>query len=249
MSTTDPTAHAASPETDESAGREPGFWTRWFGPLTAWRVVALIIVFAFLGGTVGWVIRDRAVDPHPNAVDVGFARDMIVHHDQGVEMALSVLSDPTVPVGVRNDAQEIIIFQRNEIGLLNDSLARWGYATDGNGTSMAWMGMPVPTAFMPGLATDAEMARLAKAKGREAAALFLAMMSRHHLGGIEMARYAARHSSDRIMINLAGSMARNQSSEVTEYSQLRRRLHLPVPAGFSDPPTLPDSMDHGANGG
>ncbi len=249
MSTTDPTADSASPDTDTPTGPGPGLLTRWFGPLTPWRVVALIAVFAFLGGTVGWVVRDRQAVPHHNNVDVGFARDMIVHHDQAVEMALSVLSDLTIPTGVRNDALEIIIFQRNEIGLLNDSLARWGYATEGNGTSMAWMGMAVPTDKMPGLATDAEMARLAEAKGKTAGALFLAMMSRHHLGGIDMARFAARHGSDRLLVNLAESMASNQSSEITEYTQLRRRLRLAVPAGFTDPPTLPHTMDHAADGG
>lgn len=237
--TTDaPTPEVEAPETT------PGFWTGWFGPLTAWRVVALISVFAFLGGTVGWVIRDRAAAPDRNKVDIGFARDMIVHHDQGVEMALLVLSDPTAPAGVRLDAQEIIIFQRNEIGLLNDSLARWGDSSDGNGTSMAWMGMPVPTNQMPGLATDAEMARLAAAKGRAAGALFLAMMSRHHLGGIEMAAYAAKHGSDHIMVSLAASMARNQKIEIKEYSLLRQRLGLAVPSGYTDPPTLPHDTMH-----
>lgn len=248
MSTTDPDSSLPA-RGDASAGAETGFWSRWFGPLTPWRVVALLTVFAFLGGTVGWVVRDRQASAHRNQVDVGFARDMIVHHDQAVEMALTVLADTTVPLGVRNDAQEIIIFQRNEIGLLNDSLARWGYATEGNGTSMAWMDMAVPSDKMPGLATDAEMARLATTKGREAGALFLAMMSRHHLGGIDMARYAAEHGSDHILVNLAGSMVRNQASEIAEYSQLRRRLRLAVPSGFTDPPTLADTMNHGAAGG
>ena len=96
--------------------------------------------------------------------------------------------------------------------------------------------MPVPERDMPGLATDAQMDRLAKAKGRDAAALFLAMMSRHHQGGVHMARYAAEHGKDHIMRRLAGSMARNQSTEIVEYSQTRRRLGLPVPSGYTDPP-------------
>jgi len=240
MSTTDTTPDAthepAPAEPDASWESEPGFWTRWFGPLTAWRVFALVVVFAFLGGSVGWVLRNRQVAWGHNKVDVGFAQDMLAHHEQGIEMSLSVLNDPTLPVQVRNIAQEVVIFQRYEIGLLNDALARWNEPTEGNGTAMKWMGMPVPERAMPGLATDAQMDRLAKAKGRDAAALFLAMMSRHHQGGVHMARYAAEHGKDHIMKELAASMARNQSTEIVEYSQTRQRLGLPVPSGYTDPP-------------
>lgn len=215
---------------------EPGVWTRTFGPLTAWRVFALVLVFAFLGGSIGWVLRDRQEAWGHNRVDVGFAQDMLAHHDQGVEMALSVLSDPTLPTQIRSIAQEIVIFQRFEIGLFNDALARWDQPTEGNGTAMGWMGMAVPARQMPGLASDAQMARLAETRGNGAAALFLAMMSRHHLGGIDMARYEAGHGRDHIMKALAESIARNQTTEIVEYSATRTRMHLPVPSGYTDPP-------------
>ena len=84
--------------------------------------------------------------------------------------------------------------------------------------------------------TEAQMRRLADSKGKAAGALFLAMMSRHHLGGVDMARYAAEHGKDHIMTSLAASMARNQATEINEYSQTRRRLGLPVPSGYTDPP-------------
>jgi uncharacterized protein (DUF305 family) len=226
----------APPGIDAPDDIEPGFWTRWFGPLTPWRIVALIVAFTFLGGAAGWVVRDRQEAWGHNTVDVGFAQDMMAHHDQAIEMALTVLSDDTVPREIRSEAQEVVIFQRDEIGLLNDALARWDKPTVGNGTAMGWMGRPVPANQMEGLATDAQMARLSKARGRAAGALFLAMMSRHHLGGIDMARYEAKHGKDHIMKALADSMARTQSQEIVLYSQTRHRLGLPVPSGYTDPP-------------
>lgn len=226
----------APPGGDTPDDIEPGRWTRWFGPLTPMRIAALIVAFTFLGGATGWVLRDRQVAWGHSKVDVGFAQDMLAHHNQAVEMALTVLGDETVPTEIRNQAQEVVIFQRDEIGLLNDALARWDEPTQGNGTAMGWMGVAVPESQMPGLATDAQMARLSNAKGRAAGALFLAMMSRHHLGGVDMARYEAKHGKDHIMRALGDSMARNQSQEIVEYSQMRHRLGLPVPSGYTDPP-------------
>jgi uncharacterized protein (DUF305 family) len=88
---------------------------------------------------------------------------------------------------------------------------------------------------MEGLATDAQIAELRQAKGRDAAALWIALMSEHHLGGIHMADWAARHGKDRTTRNVALATVRNQRAEIMDLSRYRTRHNLPIPKGFSDP--------------
>lgn len=202
-------------------------------PRSGWlRTAVLLTAVAFLGGSVGWAVRVHQERSSRNRVDVGFAQDMITHHDQAVQMALIVLGDPTVPTEVRSAAREILIFQRYEIGLLNDSLARWDESVEGPAKAMGWMGSPLSRAKMPGLATEGEMDRLSDARGQDAAARFLALMTRHHQGGIEMASHAADHGRDGLTKQLATSIARNQRTEIVEYEMLRNRLELPIPEGL-----------------
>lgn len=196
------------------------------------KVGVLLLAIAFLAGAVGWFINDRQAAASRNAVDIGFSQDMISHHDQAVEMALILLAKPSIPAGIRSAAQEIIIFQRYEIGLLNDSLARWDEDVTPEGPAMGWMGEAVPRSNMPGLATSRQLDELRGANGTQAAAVFLALMTRHHQGGAAMAEAAAKSGRDSILRSLAASLARNQRIEIIEYESLRKRLDLPIPRGL-----------------
>lgn len=200
--------------------------------LTLPKVVVLLAATSFLAGTVGWALHARSDEQGVNKVDVGFAQDMIVHHDQAVQMALEIVGDQSVDPAIRNAAQEIVIFQRYEVGLLNDSLARWAEPVETGGDAMAWMGAPVAPSAMPGLATSSQMERLSHATGDDKAAMFLALMTRHHQGGATMAAYAAEHGRDGITRSVARAMNSNQLTEIVEYEQLRQRLGLPIPKGL-----------------
>jgi uncharacterized protein (DUF305 family) len=169
----------------------------------------------------------RAEAGAPSAADVGFLRDMVAHHDQGVGMSLAVLDSP-LPPPVRPYAQEIVVTQRYEMGLMEGTLLGWGEDTEGDGTAMAWMGHPTPTSAMPGLATEQEMDDLARATGDDAGARWIALMTRHHVAGAEMAEAAAERAEDDLVRRIAGLMARNQRLEIEEYEAVRARLGLPV---------------------
>jgi uncharacterized protein (DUF305 family) len=95
-------------------------------------------------------------------------------------------------------------------------------------TAMAWMGMPVPVAAMPGLATEEQLAALGAAQGAAADAAFLDVMAEHHRGGVHMAEHAAAHSDDEEVRTLAARMARSQGGEINEYRSTALRLGLPV---------------------
>ncbi len=124
MAATVPSAAASR----RSYGRRP--------PLPVLAVLPLALLF--LGGPIGWALRapDR---PGPGSVEVGFAHDMTSHHDQAVEMAVAELQTGVEPLA-RHFAQEIIISQRYEIGVMTAGLQSWGLdPADRPATAMAWM--------------------------------------------------------------------------------------------------------------
>jgi uncharacterized protein (DUF305 family) len=228
-----PTASEPAAETEERGDDAAPAST---GGLSWAKVAVLAAAIAFLGASVGYLIghRESSADPL-SAVDVGFMQDMGYHHAQAVEMSLLLLDKGGIDRDLRGYAQEIIIGQRFDQGIFNATLDRFGHATDPGDIVMAWMGHPVPLAQMDGLATDAQMTQLRNATGDDAAALWIALMSEHHLGGLEMADQEARHGSDRTTVNLAQAIVVGQRGEVLDLARLRRKLGLPIPKGFDDP--------------
>ena len=202
------------------------------------RVLVLGAALAFLGFAVAtFVGRDRS--PGPDSVDVGFAQDMISHHEQALEMAQVELVNGTDPT-VLSFAREILIFQSKEIGSMERLLDDWGSARgDPARTAMSWMGMATSVEQMPGMATKDEMAQLRSAKGADADALFLELMARHHVGGIHMADYAAENASTSEARDFAAIVGRNQAVEVNEYAQTAERLGLPVQIQRVEVPPVP----------
>ena len=108
---------------------------------------------------------------------------MIVHHAQALVMVRAVLPDLTDP-----QVEGIALADRRRAGARD---RRDGLVARGPGQSVP----PEATNpnltdhgahSMPGMATEAEVARLAAATGVEADRLFLTLMIRHHQGAIAM---------------------------------------------------------------
>jgi uncharacterized protein (DUF305 family) len=165
-----------------------------------------------------------------SSVDVGFLQDMDYHHDQAVEMAELQLMNGESP-DVDHLAREVLLVQAFEMGSMQRTLEEWGYSTYDEHRppeAMAWMGMPVPVAQMPGLQSEEQMAELGEAEGSEADALFMEMMVDHHVGGLHMAEYAARNAGTEFVRDLAAAMAENQAKEINAYAGVAERSGLPV---------------------
>ena len=201
--------------------------------LVLWRAVALVLVALFFGGALGYYIGVGR-PPATDSVDVGFYRDMTAHHDQAIQMALIELSNGENST-VRSFAQEIVLFQRWEMGRMHQQLLDWDVTIQPQDTAMAWMDMPVPATAMPGLATEQQMDALRKAEGAEADALFLDLMAEHHRGGAHMAAFAALNANDPEVRDLAEVMGRNQSIEIAEFKQTAERLGFDIQIDPYDP--------------
>jgi uncharacterized protein (DUF305 family) len=166
--------------------------------------------------------------PPAGSVDVGFARDMAVHHSQAVTLAMIIVQRGTVPA-VREMAEEIATTQQREAGVMTGWLQQWRLPTSTTAPAMAWMAHAPATAIaedppMPGMATRRDVARLAVTRGRSADLLFCRLMLPHHLGGLHMIDEVIARGSRPEVISLAEQMRAGQQREINQLHQLLASL-------------------------
>lgn len=190
----------------------------WQHPL---NIVTMLVATALVAGMIGWLIADATGEPSANEVDIGFLQDMREHHEQAVAMSFIFLElDDTHP-GLREVSRSIAFGQGIDIGRMIQLLRGFGASEINEGdTSMTWMGMSSAVGSMPGMATQEQLDALAASSGERADRLFVGLMSAHHLGGVEMAEYAASNAHDPEVRAMAASMAAAQLAEVNELYSL-----------------------------
>ncbi|GIJ08899.1 DUF305 domain-containing protein [Micromonospora andamanensis] len=156
-----------------------------------------------------------------NAADVMFAQMMIPHHEQAVEMsdlAATRASDPEV----KQLATQIKDAQAPEIAQMRGWLTSWGapmpMASGGR------HGMPEMDHEMPGMMSEADMAKLAAASGTEFDRQFLTMMIAHHEGAITMAEEEAAQGVNPDATALAQRIATTQQAEIDTMRKVLTRL-------------------------
>lgn len=156
-----------------------------------------------------------------NDADVAFAQMMIPHHRQAVEMAVLAESRAQDPE-VRQLAAGIKSAQQPEIDTMTGWLRAWGQPTvpptsvgnaghGGHGTAS-------------GMMTPEDMERLADADGSEFDRMFVDMMIFHHIGAIQMAQDETTNGLSRNAIDLAKTIIRTQTEEVTTLQRILPRL-------------------------
>jgi uncharacterized protein (DUF305 family) len=192
-----------------------------------WAIAIFVVALCGLAGVVGWAIADSRSESHPSqdSVDVGFVSDMSRHHQQALTMALDYVRNGSDPL-LLQVAKEIVTYQSQEIGVMNTLLTEWDRSANDGPRAMGWMGAPIPRDAMPGLATKAQMAELAAARGTALDDLFTALMIEHHAGGIHMADYAAAHAGSATTRFWAARMADGQRGEISELNRWRRNHDL-----------------------
>ncbi len=190
---------------------------------TALLVIGLLGAIA-IGFALGVLTRFGFHDdpaPAPGPVDVGFAQDMSVHHNQAVEMAGMALIR-SEDVAVKTLAYDILTTQQNQVGQMQGWLTLWDKPTLPTGQFMTWMkaehgnhgSMPTGAVDkMPGMATPDDLAQLRQATGRDFDVRFLSLMLRHHQGGLAMAEYAATQAETDVVRRLADTVVKTQTSE------------------------------------
>jgi len=202
-----------------------------FAPATPRRPLFLGLasaaLTAVLFGTAGYLLgaaRSAPAVPRDGSVDVGFVRDMMVHHAQAVTLAMIADRRVTVPA-VREMADEIATGQQREIGVMAGWLQQWHLPESTTAAPMAWMAHPPAAAPgadppMPGLATRRDVGRLAVTRGRRADLLFCQLMLPHHLSALHMIDDELARGGRPEVLVLAAQMRTGQQKEITMLNRL-----------------------------
>ena len=229
---------------DVEAPEQPT-WSRWV--IIGGTLLAVLLI----GATAGMFLT-RAIDgdsaagtPAAGSVEVGFAQDMSTHHLQAVTMAGWARDHSTDPE-IRQLAFDIERTQLEQVGRMKGWLMLWDQPEQAIGAPMKWMtepmaghdGMAMGTssvnsgagALMPGMATEAELAKLRSLSGKALDVYFLQLMLRHHQGGTSMAQYAAGHSNMTALQALVRSILTSQGAEMDQMKlMLSGRGAQPLP--------------------
>ena len=148
-----------------------------------------------------------------NAADVAFAKGMIPHHRQAVEMA-GLAPDRARSAEVRKLAADIKKAQGPEIKTLSGWLTSWGEEVPAEGA------MDHSSHGMGGMMTAEEMNRLEDASGKAFDTAFMEMMIKHHEGAVEMAETEQSDGAHGPAKKMAGEIITSQSAEIEQMNQL-----------------------------
>lgn len=203
----------------------------------------------------------RIADTRFSPDDVKFMQDMILHHQQAVEMAALVQARSTLPP-IEQAAGRITASQADEIGFMQTWLRERGQQVPN--PAAAHHVDHSAHADMPGMSSPEQMAALAAARGAAFDRLFLERMIHHHEGALTMARALLRRSGsayDPVLYRFVNDVINDQEAEIERMTALlgplsndRRAVlapgfrdagqaisnmtlvaSLPKPTGFFDP--------------
>lgn len=189
---------------------------------TRWLVVLAVVLVGLI-----WIGRGVLV-PGPEAA---FARHMIPHHDQAIEMA-RMLETRTSDPNLKALASDIIATQASQINQMQGWLAVWQrlFPTRLSEQQQAEMGM----------ASQAEMNELQTLSGNDFEVRFLQLMIRHHQGAIVMIEPALATVKTDLPQRLLLAMKQSQTYEIEAMQKM-----LEAHGGKPLAPPAPIAPGHG----
>ncbi|GAB3617197.1 hypothetical protein GCM10027416_17540 [Okibacterium endophyticum] len=232
-------AESRSPGTDDSvplsAAPDAGETSDRRGRSRVLIVVAAVLAIVVVAAVAFATGRLSTLgDPVPanDSAEAGFARDMQIHHDQGVELSL-IIRDLTDDEDVRRLAFDIATTQGAQSGMMAGWMQVWGLPQFPPEPSMTWMTRPglqgaehthgtaegegsahTPGDPMPGLATQEQIDELESLSGTDAEIMFLELMIAHHRGAVDMAEALLDRSTHPVVTTFAEGVLVSQQSEI-----------------------------------
>ncbi|MFI9771633.1 DUF305 domain-containing protein [Streptomyces sp. NPDC052415] len=147
-----------------------------------------------------------------NAADTAFAKGMIPHHRQAIEMA-DLAATRAESAEVKKLAEEIKKAQDPEIKTLSGWLTSWGEQVPAEGEGHE-------EHDMSGMMTAEEMKQLESASGKTFDTAFLTMMIKHHEGAVAMAKTEQAKGTYQPAKDMAGQIITSQSAEIARMNTL-----------------------------
>lgn len=181
-------------------GRDVRFTNLWMtGAVAVIAALGAVALFGSHGHEPPWMGRDRDHDQT-------YIRHMTAHHAQGVELGRTGAERAQDP-HLRKLAMLMVASQSGEVRIFEN----WW---------LSWFDTEMPDcsseerAAMPGFLTSAEMRLVKSASADQFDALFVEMMSRHHLGAVRMADQMWRSHGDPRLRVMAHAIRHAQQGEV-----------------------------------
>jgi uncharacterized protein (DUF305 family) len=153
----------------------------------------------------------------PNAADVRYLQNMIIHHQQAIEMA-KLVPDRAASADVKRIADRIAGTQGPEIDAMNAWLRAHGQPAVEPGEHAAHAEHDPAT--MPGMATADQLQALAAARGPAFDTLFLQLMITHHQGALTMAGEIQTKGADVRVQEIADDVIASQTAEINRMRAL-----------------------------
>ena len=153
-----------------------------------------------------------------NAQDVTFAKGMIPHHQQALQMA-GMAADRASSAQVKDLAERIRKAQDPEIKTMSGWLKTWGEDVPSAAPGMGHSGHSGGSG-MAGMMDAKDMDELMKASGKAFDTLFLTLMVEHHEGAVEMAESEKADGRYGPATELADAVVTAQTAEIQEMNKL-----------------------------
>jgi uncharacterized protein (DUF305 family) len=198
----------------------------------------------------------KLADTRYSPADVTFMQNMIVHHNQAVEMA-ALVKQRTNNAAILKIANRIDASQKDEMKFMTTWLSE-------RGEPIEMAGMDHSHHTMKGMATPDQMAALAAANATAFDEMFLKLMVAHHRGAVDMVEDLQDQQGtayDPVMFNFTNDVVSDQNAEIDRMNRvaaslsrdpratlaagfrdageaimgMRKLASLPKPAGFFDP--------------
>lgn len=156
------------------------------------------------------VEKQRAEDDTPNSADFDYARMMIVHHTQALEMT-ELAPDHARSTQVKRIAERISAAQKPEI----EAMEGWLEVHNGDKRDSSH-----DHGTMPGMATGAQLRKLGTLDGEKFDQLFLKLMITHHEGAITMATDLKAQGNNILVEEMADDVIAQQATEISRMRDL-----------------------------
>ncbi|MEO3790482.1 DUF305 domain-containing protein [Nonomuraea sp. B10E15] len=152
--------------------------------------------------------------PTPNAADVTYVQDMIVHHRQALDMAL-LAPNRAESAKVKSLAGRIKAAQAPEIQYMTTWLREQEQKVPDHHAAHDGM---------PGMATPEQLEELRAATGSNFDRMFLQLMINHHQGAITMSEKVLTSGSHIRIEELAGDVSVTQMAEIRRMREMQSAL-------------------------
>lgn len=163
----------------------------------------------------------RGQPVRPNDVDIGFSQDMVVHHQQAVDMSRLIRGRAGPAVSAM--ARTIEAAQLVEIGRMQGWLEAWD-APLVTSEPMAWMPHAKHGSAAMGMPSTRDLQQLQALQGKRLDVRYLQLMIRHHHGAVRMATAAADSAGQPHVRAFARSVVTGQSQEIAALTRTLRAL-------------------------